>query len=126
MKNFTLNQKNNLLTGNTLVAELSNTNEGKRTFVVVRAYMDNQPFGGRVSKFPDKSEEEMKNIAFAYRKYSIDNYYIENDLDVSKDELVDEIAKNGIKSFEVLEEIIQQYVDDFSLFDLEWKFDNPI
>ncbi|SHF42271.1 hypothetical protein SAMN05444392_12420 [Seinonella peptonophila] len=119
MKKFDLIQINKLLTGNALSIEIKSTSKKRRAFIKIKAYVPN----GKMSKFlnADKS-----NVRFLFRKYEIETKYIENDLDVSEEELYDAIFINNIQSLNELEKEVSKYIDDFSNFDNEWKFDNPL
>ena len=52
--------------------------------------------------------------------------YIENDWDVTQDELVNEEFITDIKSIEDLENELDKYLQDYSRLDLEWRCDNPL
>lgn len=72
------------------------------------------------------NDKKKRNTLFRLRKYEIKKEYIENEWDVSDDELVNAIFINDIKIFEDLEKELSRYLDDYSGLDVEWKCDNPI
>jgi hypothetical protein len=54
-------QRNNLLTGNSLAAELPATSPERRAFVVVGAYRDvGRPGGARVSRFLNADQSDVR------------------------------------------------------------------
>jgi hypothetical protein len=65
-------------------------------------------------------------IRFWLRRYEIPCDYIDNDWDVTDDDLVDSIHIANIVGISQLEQILAQYLDDFSKLDSEWKCDNPL
>ncbi|WP_130611461.1 hypothetical protein [Cohnella abietis] len=65
-------------------------------------------------------------MVFWLRKYEVPDEYIENDWDVSDDELTNSIHVIGIVGIEALEEIVSKYLNDIVLLDVDWKCDNPL
>ncbi|NLM58358.1 MAG: hypothetical protein GX194_04410 [Clostridium sp.] len=113
------------MVGNSLAAEILPTSGDLRCFVVIGAYMINEN-GSKtaVSKYLNAKNKE--NCLFWLRKYEVRKEYIENDWDVTQDELVNEEFITDIKSIEDLENELDKYLQDYSRLDLEWRCDNPL
>ena len=123
MNKLTIKQINNLVTGNTLAVETISSSPDMRAFVVIAAYrLDEKGMGYRVSKFLNNND----NIFFWLRKYELKNEYIDNDWDVSEEELVNSFFVNNINSIEELESLLSNFLDDYSKLDVEWKCENPV
>jgi len=123
MNKLTIKQINNLVTGNTLAVETISSSPDMRAFVVIAAYrLDEKGMGYRVSKFLNNND----NIFFWLRKYELKNEYIDNDWDVSEEELVNSFFVNNINSIEELESLLSNFLDDYSKLDIEWKCENPV
>ncbi len=118
-------QVNNLMIGNSLAAEILPTSSDLRCFIVIGAYMINKNGSETaVSKYLNANNKE--NYLFWLRKYEVRKEYIENDWDVTQDELVNEVFITDIKSLEDLENELDKYLQDYSRLDLEWRCDNPL
>jgi hypothetical protein len=126
MQQLDIQQLNNLRTGNELAAEIPSTSSGHRAFVVIGSYLegDKRLNGHRVSKVLNRVDEP--NLRFWLRRYEVDTKYIENNWDVSEDELHNSTLRTGIPSIEELEDILRTILNDFSLLDVTWKRDNPV
>ncbi len=120
MKKLNVYQKNNLLTGNDLAMEIPSISNTRRAFIKIGAY---DPNTGYVSKILNRDKS---GLLFDLRRYEIDNCYIENDWDVSEEELVNSIHVKDIKGIEQLEAELAEHIDDFSNLDCVWKCDNPV
>lgn len=116
MLRFDIKQINNLITGNTLALEISSSSEEMRAFIVVSA----------VEGEGKLNTSDTSNMKFWLRKYEVSNEYLENDWDVSDDELINSIHIIDIVGLESLENELSKYLSDISKMDVEWKCDNPI
>lgn len=125
MKKLSTKQHNNLIAGNSLAVEVSSTSDDMRAFVVISAYRyDENRVGINVSRFLNDRDKD--NTLFWLRKYEVKKEYIENEWDVSDEELVNSVFINDIKNMEELENELSKYLDDYSGLDVEWKCENPI
>ncbi|WP_411342691.1 hypothetical protein ACE3MZ_13575 [Paenibacillus sp. WLX1005] len=116
MQKFDMRQINNFINGNALATELKATQSSRRAFVVI---------GPTISmKFLNTTSIEQ--LIFWIRKYEIQKVYIENDWDVSDDELLGSIHIKNIKGINQLEKRLSTFLDDFSKLDVEWKTENPL
>ena len=127
MQKLDTKQINNLITGNSLAAEIQATADNMRAFVVIRAYVfrGKEKSGGRVSRVLNGKDK--KDIRFWLRKYEIEKKYVEDEWYYgSDDELVNSIYLEDIMGINQLETELSKYLDDFSILDVEWKCDNPV
>lgn len=107
-----------------MATEVKSTSKELRCFIVIGAYKDDDIWGSKVSKFlSNKSKKDMK---FWLRKYEVPKEYIENDWDISEDVLSNSIYIREIENLETLELELKKYIDDLSIFDVDWKCENPI
>jgi hypothetical protein len=121
LRQLDMRQRNNLITGNQLAAELPASALGRRAFVVVGAYRDaGRPGGARVSKFLNADQSDVR---FWLRRYEVDTVFIERGWWPGEDDLHDDVFKNSIPSIEALEAELAHYLDDFSR--LGTTRDNP-
>ena len=116
MNKFSTKQLNNLIIGNTLSCELATSHEKMRSFLTVSAVSSN--------RFINSTDPE--TMMFWLRKYDVPEEYIENDWDVSEDELFNSIHIKEIVGIAGLEEIVNKYLNNIQLLDVEWKCDNPL
>ena len=116
MQRFSIEQLNNLITGNTLSCEILTSQENIRSFLTVSAVTSH-----RYINTADPS-----SMVFWLRKYEVPAEYIENDWDVSDDELINSIHIKEIVGIAGLEEIVNKYLNNIQLLDVEWKCDNPL
>jgi len=125
MQKLDTRQINNLITGNALAIELLSASDNLRAFLVIGAYIRTDHLGEtQVSKY--LNGEDKSRMLFWLRKYEIEKEYIENDWDVSDDELINSIHIKDIKDIDSLEIELSEYLYDYSGLDVEWKCDNPI
>jgi len=125
MQKLDTKQINNLITGKSLALEISSTSDDTRAFIVVHAYQQDGHIGGvKVSRYLNSIDKS--RTLFWLRKYEIEKEYIENEWDVSDDELINSIFIKDIKDIGQLEIELSKYLSDFSSLDVEWKCDNPI
>jgi hypothetical protein len=123
-RRLNIQQLNNLYTGNSLAVEIPATSEQRRAFVVIGAYRKTgKPGGGRVSKFLNAPHDDMR---FWFRKYEIPSDYIENDWDVTDEELYEATFRLDIPVIAELECELEKFLQDFSGLDVSWKRDNPL
>lgn len=116
MLNFDTKQINNLIAGNTLALEILSSSEERRAFVVVSAVEG----GGKLNT------SDTSKMKYWFRKYEVPIEYLENNWDVSDDELVNSVHIKEILGLENLEKELSKHISDFSKMDVEWKCDNPL
>lgn len=116
-------QRNNLLVGTKLAAELSPFLPDRMAFVVVGSYV--QTLRG-AARPPKTLNVDQPNLRFWIRKYEIDRSYLESDLDITDYNLVDSMYLNDIQTVEELENELRKYIQDFSLLEVSWKVKNPL
>jgi len=117
-----MRQRNNLITGNELAAELPASSPERRAFVVVGAYRDvGRPGGARVSKYLNADQSDVR---FWLRKHEIDKVFIEHGWWPGENDLLDSVLTTGISSIETLEAELAHYLDDFTR--LGSTHDNPV
>lgn len=123
--NLDLKQINNLCTGVKLVAELESSNSDLRKFLTIQGYKYNEE--GRVvglKKILNKGIYE--EILFELRCYEISSEYLDNNWDVTEDDLKTEIYYEDIKGIKALEEKLEKFLQNFSVLMPEWYCDNPL
>lgn len=109
-------QINNLIQGNGLAAEIPATACHRRAFIIVKAV--------RATRFINTVD--LEGMTFWIRKYEIDKTYIDNDWDVCDEELFNSVHFKEIVGVARVERLLANYIDNFSLLDVEWKCDNPL
>lgn len=123
--NLDLKQINNLCTGVKLVAELESSNSDLRKFLTIQGYKYNEE--GRVvglKKILNKGIYE--EILFELRCYEISSEYLDNNWDVTEDDLKTEIYYEDIKGIKALEEKLEKFLQNYSVLMPEWYCDNPL
>ena len=118
MKEFNLQQTNNLMIGNALAAELKPSGETLRCFIVV----------GELKK---KEKTYLNKLTpeesiFYLMKYEVDKTYIDNDWDVTSDEIVNSIYITGIKGLKALEKELLKHIESLIVLVPEWKTESPL
>jgi hypothetical protein len=117
-----MRQRNNLLTGNELAAELPASAAGRRAFVAVVAYRDTgMPGEAAVSKFLDA---DTSDVRFSLSKYEVERALMDAGGWLSEDDVHGLVFTTGIASLEALEAELAAYLDDFSR--LSTACDNPL
>lgn len=112
MQHLGTRQRNNLLTGNDLTAEIPASSKDRRAFVTIHAYRESGRLGGRfLSKFLNADHSDVR---FWLRKYEIDQALLEVPRFPDLEELHDHIFEHDIKSIEALKVELARYLDDFS------------
>ena len=122
---FDRKQKNSLITGLSLSAELTAVNEGSRRFVTLFPYTYNDT--GRkaeLDKFVDTDKDE--KVFFNVRDYEYPVKYIENDWEVYDGDIIYHHDLTDIKGITALEQQLSDFVDDFSQFVPLWKTDDVL
>lgn len=102
--------------GSGLATEIIASSEDYRAFIKIKAINS--------SGFINSSDIE--NIKFWLRKYEIRKEFIDNDWDVSDDELINSVYINDIIGIQQLEQVLSKFLNNFALLDVEWKCDNPL
>ncbi len=120
MNEFTLFQRNNLISGTRLAGEIQSSAPHLRAFVSVGSYVQTPHGAARPSK---SLNIDKSNLRFVLRKYEVDKQKI--GIDIIDEDLVDSIYINDIKSIEQLEDIVRDYLQNFSVLDVAWKSDAP-
>ena len=121
-KQLNMRQKNNLLIGNDLAAEVTASNNDFRAFVSIGSYLPSPGGGRRPSKILNAKNQD--KIRFWLRKYEIHKDYIENMWDVTDNDLRNSSFRNEISSLDELEAELGKYLEDFSQLGL--THDNPL
>jgi hypothetical protein len=108
-----------------LAAELISSDVNLRKFISVQGYTYNNL--GKIIKLQKNiSSEVHNNIYFELRCYEVPIMYFDERLDVTEDDLVNEIYRDNIKGFGELEYVLSSYIQDFSILIPEWNCDNLI
>ena len=117
-------QINELITGVQLSAEISSSSYELRHFVSVRGYVETD----RGMKMLDKniSEDKIETTMFFIRDYEVPKEYIENDLEIPDDKIMDNIFIKGIVGIENIQKKLKEHISDFSLLEPHWKSDAPL
>ncbi|MZQ80815.1 hypothetical protein GQF01_01505 [Paenibacillus sp. 5J-6] len=110
-----IRQINNLLTGIGLACELEANSEMNRAFLKVQV-INKQKFLTKI---------ELNSTRFYLRKYEVPSEYLDNDWDVTDDELFDSVHEVNIIGIKNLEIQLSKYLDDFRRLVSEWRYDNP-
>ena len=122
---FTLVQINNLITGNTLAAELAASAPECRRFVTVKGFEKNKRGAWqRLSRTINTDKRE--NAYFKIRIYELPKEFISSGWDVTEDVLTEDTVLDMIQGIPKLEETLGYYLDDFSALEPEWKCENPL
>ena len=125
--NFSTHQINNLITGIKLSAEIQSSSPELRRFVTIAGYYKNtdDTLGG---KKPDNILHSSKSeyMCFGIRDYEIPSDYIENDWDISEDELINSFHIIDIVGIKNAETELKKHISDFSILVPNWKCSNPI
>lgn len=122
---LSVKQMNELCTGVKLAAELTPSNPNLRKFLTVQGYVLNDV--GKVT-MPSRflSPKASSNIYFLLRCYEVPVRYFEERLDVTEDDLVNEVYVDNIKGITELERNLNDYIQDHLLLVPEWNCDNLI
>lgn len=112
MQLLDVRQRNNLLTGNELAAELPPSTSGRRAFIVVGAYREvGIPGGAPVSKYLNSDQSDVR---FWLRKYEVDMDSINQGKKLSEEDAYNHVLRTGIPSVAAVEAELAKYLDDFS------------
>lgn len=120
---LSVKQRNNLCVGVKLAAELISTDVNLRKFISVQGYTYNN-VGKTIKLQKTISSEVHSNIYFELRCYEVPIMCFDERLDVTEDDLVNEIYRDNIKGFGQLECVLSSYIQDFSILIPEWNCDN--
>jgi len=124
MKRLNQNQINNLITGTSLAAELVSSHPDFRSFISTSGYLKGKTKNKLISRSLNSAEKE--DIYFCIRKYEINRIYLDNDWDVTDDEIVNSVHLVDIKGIENLERQLNRMIDDLSILEGDWNCDNPL
>ena len=122
---FGQKQINDLITGTVLCAELPATREGDRRFVAVFPYIIND--SGNVSS-PDKLLDSAKTetVLFRLRDCEYPAEYSTNGLQVNDNDVIVLRDEGDIKGISALQEMLAEFVSDFSIFVPLWETDDVL
>lgn len=122
---FSLKQKNQLITGVVLVAELEATSADRRKFLSIFGYeYDNS---GRQIEVDNVIRRDKENtIFFQLRSYEIPKEYKEDNWDITEDILINDKKDRDIKGIEVIEKEVGKILKDFNKLIPEWECENFI
>ena len=123
MGKLTTFQRNNLLTGTRLAAELQASSPELRAFVVIGAYRQTQSGPKRPSKMLNAEHDTLR---FWLRTYEVSRHALAMDEDIIDEDLIHEIYIRDIQSIDQLEQELAQHIQDFSRMEVSWKIDNPL
>ena len=113
MKKLNMRQYNNLIVGNTLLAEFSPTLPDHRAYITVRAYTPPlHPYkGNKVSKTLNRSLDDLR---FKIEKYEVSIAILQS-WQSNKEGYKNYICKDNISTIEELEMELEKFLQDFSL-----------
>ena len=120
-QHFNTRQRNNLLTGKKLAAEVPASAPNLRAFVEIWAHAADREWGG-VSRFLNA---DTSNLRFDLWKYEIDRSYYETDGWDPDHFTHGEVREKGFTSLEEFQRILCKYVDDLAAFDNDFRVDTP-
>ncbi len=123
MDNLTTFQRNNLIIGTRLAAELQASSPELRAFVVIGAYRQTPSGPRRPSKILNADYDTLR---FFLRKYEVSRHALAMDEYTSDEDLTHAIYMHDIQSIDQLEQELEQYMQDFSRMEVSWKVDNPL
>lgn len=122
---LSIKQINNLCTGVKLATELETNNINFRKFLTIQGYM--YDVNGKISGLKKVINSDiLDKIYFELRCYEIAKEYISNNLDVTEDILKNEVYMDNIKGIIALQNMLHNYIEDYSLLKPEWFCDNPL
>jgi hypothetical protein len=116
LSNFSIQQWNSLIRGTGLAAELPPSSSENYAFIVVHV----------VNPTPYINTAKERDLKFWIRKYEVPTIYVDEDLDVSDDELINSIHIKNILGREMLEKELSNHISDYSCLVPEWKCNNPL
>lgn len=121
---LSIKQINELITGIILSAEISSSSPKFRHFVSVGGYIE----VGRGKKTLDRfiNDEKIRTTFFWIRDYEVPKIYIENDLEIPDDQIINHIYTESIIGINSLQEDLKKHISDFSLLVPHWETDAPI
>lgn len=123
--NFTRKQINQLITGTKLACELPPSSMELKHFLTIVGYEINEhgrPQG--LSKFLNTSKQG--SALFEVKEYEVPISYLENNWDITEDEWVNYVCKDGICGIVNAEIELSKRNVDFSFLQPEWYCDNPL
>jgi hypothetical protein len=123
MGNLNIFQRNNLLTGTHLAAEVPSTSPDLRAFVVVGAYVQDQTKSSKPARILNVDQD---NLRFWLRKYEVNRQDLAIDKDITEKDLLRPVYLRDIQTIEDLEDTLEKYIQDFSVLQVSWKVDNPL
>jgi hypothetical protein len=123
MANLTTFQRNNLIIGTRLAAELQASSPELRAFVVIGAYRQTPSGPKRPSKMLNAEHDTLR---FWLRKYEVSRQALAMDEDIIDEDLIHDIYIRDIQSIDQLEQELAQHMQDFSRMEVSWKVDNPL
>jgi hypothetical protein len=123
MHTFNIDQRNNLIIGTSLAAEIPASTLELKAYIVIGSY---DIKNGRASASSRILNRDQDDLRFWLHKYEIDKKYLGSTDEIAEEQLVHNIFKNDIQDIEQLEREVEKYLDDFSLLQIQWKFDPPL
>lgn len=123
--NLTMKQKNELITGIALAAELPASSSKYKKYLTVCGYqLDVSGKKMRMDKFLNSTPN--RGIRFRLHCYELPIEYIENDWWIGQEELINRICIDEIEGIENLEHELSKFLKDFSKLLPEWKCSYPL
>jgi sulfur relay (sulfurtransferase) DsrF/TusC family protein len=117
-KTLNIQQRNNLITGNHLVTEISASTPDRRAFILIGAYERTS----RGADYPSKIlNRNLSNTRFWIKTYEVDVSVLETSSSLEEYQTHNFKYKNEIQNIEALEKDLEEKLDDFSHLIVTWK-----
>lgn len=114
MDKFSIFQRNNLITGVPLSAELQPSRPEYRSFIIIRAYIPaSEPY--KRIKIPKILNANHDQLRFQIKKYEISLEDLNKGWDSDERDWINYIVINYIVSIDELEIELSKYIGDFSI-----------
>jgi hypothetical protein len=129
IQNLNINQKNLLLSGNNLAAELPSTLTGHRCFLIIHPYILVDKYGSIVTQKPTKvlnEEGKESDLLFSILKYEITQADMDKGYGIKNEDFKNRDFINDIKGIRNLENELNKRMSNIEILVPEWKIDNPI
>lgn len=120
-----IRQKNNLLAGVKLAAELEPSAPTLRKFITVQGYKYNSD-GRKIDLSNFLNADNPEDVFYEVYCYEISVDYYTNNWDVSDNDLKNRKRLTDICGVIALEGVLKKYLSDFSILQPEWHCENLI
>ena len=122
MKNLDTFQKNCLITGTCLAAEIPSSCSELKAFVIIGSYTKTDHGTAKPSKLLNVDDE---NLRFWIHKYEVRSSDIDKGIAIDNEQFINSVHVKDIKGIGELENKLAKYIQDFSLLKVGWKVDYP-